>query len=153
MKKFHTYILIDPENKLVRYVGATRNPKARFSAHLSTTSIYSTQAKREWISYLLSNNLLPIMEIVGTFDTKEEAANHEIELYHKYDKEQLYCINPQKHLYNPKPPKERVTVNVYISKFAMDVINSMCKSESRSKRLQITHILKKAHGATIDWRE
>lgn len=55
------YILSDPRDNQIRYVGKTDNPQRRFSMHLiEKDPCY----KRNWIKQLLSNNLQPIMTVI-----------------------------------------------------------------------------------------
>lgn len=78
------YILIDPRNNQVRYVGQSNNPKLRLNKHIQ----YSKCIKRpnrntSWIKSLLNENLKPIMEVIDTvpFNEWEFWERHYISLY------------------------------------------------------------------------
>lgn len=64
MEKYtNIYILIDPRNNLVRYVGKTNNIKKRYRAHNNITRDKSTH-KRNWINELKNIGLKPLMEVI-----------------------------------------------------------------------------------------
>lgn len=64
--KTYIYILKHPEIFEVKYVGKTNNIKRRFAQHKSKKCLEKTGSKKlaSWILKLLSNDLLPIMEII-----------------------------------------------------------------------------------------
>jgi group I intron endonuclease len=64
--KTYIYILKHPETFEVKYVGKTNNIKRRFAQHKSKKCLEKTGSKKlaSWILKLLSNDLLPIMEII-----------------------------------------------------------------------------------------
>ena len=68
--KTYIYILRHPETFEIRYVGKTNNIKRRFAQHKSKKCLEKTGSKKlaSWILKLLSNNLLPIMEIIEECD-------------------------------------------------------------------------------------
>ena len=68
--KTYIYILKHPETFEVKYVGKTNNIKRRFAQHKSKKCLEKTGSKKlaSWILKLLSNNLLPIMEIIEECD-------------------------------------------------------------------------------------
>ena len=59
----NTYIygLKCPEKEIIRYVGKSKKPKSRYSAHLSHTKAkrYDNIHLYRWIAKLLKNNLKP----------------------------------------------------------------------------------------------
>lgn len=61
--KMYIYILKDPDNLEVRYVGRTNNPKKRLSSHLNPDKTRSLPSTR-WALRLKRENKKPIMEIV-----------------------------------------------------------------------------------------
>lgn len=64
MKTTFIYILIDPRNNHVRYIGKTDNPRKRFNDHLNDGySNYNTH-KVNWIKSLYKLGLKPIFEIL-----------------------------------------------------------------------------------------
>lgn len=61
------YTLICPDTNLIKYVGKTFNPKARFYRHVS----YETRDKSKkgiWIKSLIKNGKKPIIEIIDDCD-------------------------------------------------------------------------------------
>jgi group I intron endonuclease len=64
--KTYIYILRHPETFEVKYVGKTNNINRRFAQHKSKKCLEKTGSKKlaSWILKLLSNDLLPIMEII-----------------------------------------------------------------------------------------
>lgn len=79
----HIYLLIDPINKKVRYVGATSNPKSRLRQHVKDASKPKKKGKTEkqkWILKLKEKGMIPFMEIVGTEESKELARVEEEKL-------------------------------------------------------------------------
>jgi group I intron endonuclease len=64
--KTYIYILKHPETFEVKYVGKTNNINRRFAQHKSKKCLEKTGSKKlaSWILKLLSNDLLPIMEII-----------------------------------------------------------------------------------------
>lgn len=64
------YILIDPKDNAIHYVGMTRFPHRRLAQHISE---YKGDEKSEWIRNLSSSKLKPILKIVEDNLTAEEA--------------------------------------------------------------------------------
>lgn len=64
--KTYIYILRHPKTFEVKYVGKTNNIKRRFTQHKSKKCLEKTGSKKlaSWILKLLSNDLLPVMEII-----------------------------------------------------------------------------------------
>lgn len=62
MKTF-IYILIDPRDNQVKYVGKTNNVKRRYSQHISLASKNKTY-KTNWLSSLIIMNLKPEMVVI-----------------------------------------------------------------------------------------
>lgn len=64
--KTYIYILKHPETLEIKYVGKTTNLKRRWYQHKSKKCLEKTASKKlaAWILKLLSNNLLPIMEVI-----------------------------------------------------------------------------------------
>lgn len=64
---YYIYVLRDPRDNGVRYVGRTKNLKGRLQSHLYKKSDGSfVHARREWIWELRSEGLRPVMEVVET---------------------------------------------------------------------------------------
>lgn len=64
--KTYIYILKHPETLEIKYVGKTTNLKRRWHQHKSKKCLEKTASKKlaAWTLKLLSNNLLPIMEVI-----------------------------------------------------------------------------------------
>lgn len=66
--KFYVYILIDPRDATVRYVGKSYDPQKRLKQHLKCGwSDYNPQ-KAQWIQDLKIAGLEPILKILESFD-------------------------------------------------------------------------------------
>jgi hypothetical protein len=63
--RVYIYILIDPRNEEIRYVGLTRYPKKRLHNEIHKGH---TLHFRNWIQLLKKHNLRPVMEIIETAD-------------------------------------------------------------------------------------
>jgi hypothetical protein len=63
----YIYILIDPRDLCVRYVGKTNNPKERMRAHISPhVYMRHNNLKCIWTKELKGMGLKPIMQILTT---------------------------------------------------------------------------------------
>lgn len=63
----YIYVLRDPRDGGVRYVGRTRNLKRRYGAHLYRTEDGSfVHDRRDWVLELRAAGLRPLMEVVET---------------------------------------------------------------------------------------
>lgn len=61
----YIYVLIDPRDNEVRYVGKTSNPKSRLSGHITECKKESTKHYRaRWIRSLLKDNIKPIIKFI-----------------------------------------------------------------------------------------
>lgn len=63
METTNIYILIDPRDNKVRYVGKANNVSQRYKAHLNRARKHQIH-KANWIKQLKENNLKPILEVV-----------------------------------------------------------------------------------------
>lgn len=70
MDSIFIYLLRDPRDERVRYVGKTNNPKKRKVTHFSQSMLAHGAAKTRWVLELRSLGLRPIFEIIETC-TKE----------------------------------------------------------------------------------
>jgi len=70
MKRSYIYILIDPTNNHIRYVGQSVKPKKRFYDHLSCSKNNNINYDHvhSWIKKLLSQDLRPIFKIIDDAD-------------------------------------------------------------------------------------
>ena len=73
----YIYTLSDPSTMEIRYVGQTNEPKRRFNDHISSSINESSESydtyKARWIRKVITNNLLPIMNIVDSCRSFEES--------------------------------------------------------------------------------
>ena len=63
MEKTNIYILIDPRDNKVRYVGKANNIKERLKSHLNPTRKHQIH-KKNWINSLKKEKLKPIIEVI-----------------------------------------------------------------------------------------
>lgn len=63
----YIYVLIDPRDLEVRYVGKTNDPKERYRAHISP-HIYMRNNNKKciWIESLKAQDLKPLMQVMIT---------------------------------------------------------------------------------------
>jgi hypothetical protein len=60
------YVLIDPRDRTVRYVGASKQPSMRLRSHVLLLRVSIGNAKGEWFSEMAAAGVEPEMEIVQT---------------------------------------------------------------------------------------
>lgn len=63
LRKWHIYILKDPRDQSVRYVGWTKDPKMRMTKHLWCKD---KNHKQHWINSLITLGFKPSMEVIET---------------------------------------------------------------------------------------
>lgn len=83
----YIYLLIDPRDNEVRYVGKTSNPKSRLSGHITECKKETVKHRRSrWIKSLLRDKLKPIITFVKVCPLSE---------FEKYEAEyiKLYSSN------------------------------------------------------------
>jgi len=78
----YVYALIDPRYHCVRYVGQSRKPKNRFSAHLYRANygirhISDNHSLYDWIKELLEINMKPTMVLIQKITSKTVRAVEE----------------------------------------------------------------------------
>lgn len=59
----YIYILIDPRDNIVRYVGKTSRPKRRLKEHIADSKRFNDRKSR-WINSLKKVNMIPIFKII-----------------------------------------------------------------------------------------
>lgn len=99
----YIYLIKDPTNDLVVYVGETSNVKERFISHKCGNASNFSKEKMEWTNNLKKLGLSPKFEIVKIVDTKEQALIEENNLIMDY-------INKGFKLFNIK---NRTTIKQY----------------------------------------
>ena len=66
----YIYILIDPTDESIKYVGSSKNPTKRLKEHIYDVKREKTK-KSNWIKKLLTLNLKPILKIVKKTNNNE----------------------------------------------------------------------------------
>jgi predicted GIY-YIG superfamily endonuclease len=77
MHKYYIYILKDPRDKSVRYVGCSVNPQQRYKQHLTPMYGPFSKEKMHWTMELRSLNLRPELEIIDEAENKKEGLQKE----------------------------------------------------------------------------
>jgi len=70
---FYIYVLIDPRNGDVRYVGLCAHPDGRLYGHISESRTKKKSAKLEWIRELIESGHAPVMEVLECVKGKRRA--------------------------------------------------------------------------------
>jgi len=80
----YVYTLNDPDTGEIRYVGKTIKPQIRLRQHCSSFANQPHSYKWHWIKSLLDRGLKPVMVIVETCATNEQANASEKRLIAEY---------------------------------------------------------------------
>ena len=96
MSKYSIYHLVDPENKIVRYVGKSVSPRARLASHIKESQTKQNTAKKQWIKSLFDRGLKPVMIIVNSFDNEPAARVAESREVHRHIKTIYNIHDPRK---------------------------------------------------------
>ena len=110
----YIYLLKNPEDNKIVYVGETVNIKHRFIKH-KCGSIYDSEDKKEWLKYLKSKDLNPIIEIIDFADNKQDALIKENFYISKYLKEGYKLFNININNYTSNINNYFININNYIS--------------------------------------
>lgn len=90
----YIYTLSDPSTMEIRYVGQTNDPKRRFiSSSINESSDSYETYKAKWIRKVISNNLLPIMNIIDTCNSIEESNRLERDYVDRFTTEGVKLTN------------------------------------------------------------
>ena len=73
---YSVYALTDPRNESICYIGMSRNVWRRYAMHLLMPG-KTTPAKNAWIEELKKIDLAPLLKILETIETMEEAGKQE----------------------------------------------------------------------------
>jgi hypothetical protein len=81
----YIYMLIDPDTKMVRYIGQTNNPQKRYNSHISHCLNINNRNYNcnnyIWLRKLLNDNKHPIMDILeSNIETRNES--NELEIFY-----------------------------------------------------------------------
>lgn len=75
---YYVYVLVDPRDGEIRYVGATEHLKIRFRSHIIDGSdSRPIGAKQAWLMELLDDSKEPIMEPIASCSSKSGVADLE----------------------------------------------------------------------------
>jgi len=66
-RQTHVYHLVDPLDRVVRYVGMTKHPRTRLRAHIEESREQQNTRKKTWIAGLLAKGLEPVLVVVATY--------------------------------------------------------------------------------------
>ncbi len=88
---YYVYELVDPLTNEPRYIGITNNTKARYSQHLALRD--GNIEKNSWVRRLAKQGVKPIMRILETAPTKEQAAAKERHWINSYLKAGISLTN------------------------------------------------------------
>jgi hypothetical protein len=102
---FHVYHLIDPNDRAVRYVGKSRNPKARLAQHLADAAGADNTTKKRWIRQLVAAGQKPVLIIAGTFATEPLARDFESAECHRHLSTVYNIHDPAKKASDLRKPK------------------------------------------------
>lgn len=138
--KYKIYVLKDPNDLSVKYVGCTINPKIRFMAHLSGNHNIK---KSKWIEKLKSQSQKPVFEIVSERSTPEEAAIEEQRVYSLYNSDELFNYDPNKVFYKHSQVEKLVNKPIRISEELYNLSCEIAKIDERSFSSLVTFLLKK----------
>lgn len=89
-KQHHIYILIDPTNGGVKYVGQSTNLSSRYISHVHGGN--SNEFVKTWIKSLKPKKLKPIMVVVNTYHNYRDALAAERKLISSLS-EKYYLLN------------------------------------------------------------
>jgi peptide methionine sulfoxide reductase MsrA len=95
-KPHQIYLLIDPTDTTVRYVGNSKNPKSRLKQHIKESMERQNTAKKKWIYTLVQRNYHPIIQVVAQIMDPAEARIKESEVCHQYRSTILNLHDPKK---------------------------------------------------------
>ncbi len=83
-KKWRVYVLVCPEENIVRYIGITsKNPGRRFTQHILGRGT-ETDKKHDWIDSLKKAGKVPAFQVIEFGLTEEEARDKETRLIQEY---------------------------------------------------------------------
>jgi hypothetical protein len=85
----YIYVLLDPRDNQVRYVGKTTQPLKRLKSHISECKSEKTKHRRaKWIRRIIKENLIPIIKFVKICPL-QDFEKYEIEYIKLYQSDKL----------------------------------------------------------------
>jgi hypothetical protein len=88
----YIYILTDPRDGSVKYVGRSINPEQRYQQHLPP-AWNTAPEKRAWLIELRGLGLKPVITIIDQADNRKEASTKETQWIHRYTNEGALLLN------------------------------------------------------------
>lgn len=89
---YSIYVLIDPRDNQVRYVGRTTNLEHRYKQHLVPIN-GSTLEKKNWIQELRQLGLQPLLSVIDSADNRVDASAKETYWIHHYTQTGAILLN------------------------------------------------------------
>ena len=83
-KPHQIYLLIDPDNGTVRYVGKSKNPRGRLRQHIKESMQRQNTAKKKWIHGLITTGKAPKIAVTHQIWDETLARLKESETCHQY---------------------------------------------------------------------
>jgi hypothetical protein len=99
---YYIYELVDPRTDQIRYVGITNNPELRLYQH--TNCIDATGVKLAWLEEMRNDRVKPIMRIIETTDSKQQAEAQEKHWIQEFIKSGFDLVNVR---YGNVPQQQR----------------------------------------------
>ncbi len=87
------YVLRDPRNGAIRYVGITHNPHRRLRQHVLARKARTGRHVRSWVLHLRRRMMVPQMEIQCEFPSREQACMMELLMIAELKKQGAKLVN------------------------------------------------------------
>lgn len=141
MSKEKIYVLIDPITIKIRYIGITnQNLKDRLNGHIASAKFRQSDNwhKTNWINKILSNNQRPIIRLLKSCETREEAEKLEEKLINKYkDKHNLVNIALDSGKFDSNSASKSLSKEVFVYDYQGNYIESFKSIKECSEELDI----------------
>lgn len=92
---YSVYALVDPRDDTIRYIGMSKNVWRRYAMHLLIPS-KGAASKTAWIKRLKEIDLAPLLTILETAETEEDALKRETYWIKHYLKQDTPLLNVAK---------------------------------------------------------
>lgn len=137
----NVYVLVDPITLKIRYIGVTRKYlKDRLNGHIYEAKFNPSWNwhKARWINKLLINNYRPIIRLLKSFETREEAEKLEEELINKYKEiHNLVNIALDSAKFDSTSAGKMLSKTVYVYDYQGNYIESFHSIKACSEELNI----------------
>lgn len=142
-RKTHIYVLIDPITIKVRYIGITaQTAYDRLLGHIHSARYRESENyhKACWIKKVLNTGLKPIIKIIKTCDTREEAEQLEEILINKYqEKHNLVNIALDSSKFDTTSAAKYLSKKVFVYDYQGNFIKSYDSIISCSYAMDVYH--------------